>query len=50
MGNLGLWDRGFFLTVFMIDLETSGVTERLALRWVQKYICEFGGDPEKVTM
>jgi acetylcholinesterase len=24
--------------------------ERLALRWVQKYISQFGGDPTKVTM
>ena len=24
--------------------------ERQALRWIQKYIREFGGDPEKVTM
>jgi acetylcholinesterase len=24
--------------------------QRLALQWVQKYICEFGGDPEKVTI
>jgi hypothetical protein len=24
--------------------------ERLALKWVQTYISEFGGDPKKVTM
>jgi len=24
--------------------------ERQALRWVQKYVSAFGGDPEKVTM
>jgi acetylcholinesterase len=24
--------------------------QRLALQWLQKYICEFGGDPEKVTI
>jgi hypothetical protein len=24
--------------------------ERLALKWVQKYITEFGGDPQKVTL
>jgi hypothetical protein len=24
--------------------------ERLALKWVQTYIKEFGGDPKKVTM
>ena len=34
----------------MIYVETSNLTERMALRWVQKYICEFGGDPSKVTM
>jgi hypothetical protein len=27
-----------------------GLAERLALRWVQKYISTFGGDPRKVTM
>jgi hypothetical protein len=26
------------------------IIEREALRWVQKYIGAFGGDPEKVTM
>ena len=26
------------------------ISERFALHWVQKYIAEFGGDPEKVTM
>ena len=25
-------------------------TERLALSWIQKYICEFGGDHTKVMM
>lgn len=24
--------------------------ERAALRWVQRYISKFGGDPSKVTM
>jgi len=24
--------------------------ERLALKWIQTYIREFGGDPQKVTM
>ncbi|KAH9060191.1 carotenoid ester lipase precursor [Lactarius vividus] len=37
VGNLGLWDR-----------ERLG--KRLALRWVQKYIHAFGGDPSKVTI
>jgi len=26
------------------------ITERQAMRWVQKYIGAFGGDPTKVTM
>ena len=26
------------------------IIERLALKWVQKYISAFGGDPSKVTM
>jgi hypothetical protein len=26
------------------------LTERQAMRWVQKYISAFGGDPTKVTM
>ena len=34
----------------MINVEMPGFTERMALGWVQKYICEFGGDSEKVTM
>ena len=25
-------------------------TERVALRWIQKYIDAFGGDPDRVTM
>ena len=25
-------------------------SERQALRWIQKYISAFGGDPDKVTM
>jgi carboxylesterase type B len=34
----------------MISVETFGFTERMALRWVQKYISAFGGDPSQVTM
>ena len=34
----------------MINVVTSGFTERFALRWIQEYICAFGGDPSKVTM
>ena len=29
---------------------THAPLERLALKWVQTYITEFGGDPKKVTM
>ena len=32
------------------NVATSGFIERLAFRWVQKYIHAFGGDPSKVTM
>jgi carboxylesterase type B len=28
----------------------DGNSEREALRWIQKYIGAFGGDPTKVTM
>jgi acetylcholinesterase len=49
VGNLGLWDREFSASQ-LIPVVTSGFTERLAFHWVQKYICEFGGDPSKVTM
>lgn len=57
VGNLGLQDR----KKLSIVLSTSGssseflniscyTSEREALRWVQKYIGAFGGDPTKVTM
>ena len=49
VGNLGLWDRERS-GLGMIKVLTSGCTERLAFRWVQKYIHAFGGDPSKVTM
>lgn len=29
---------------------THSPPERLAMKWVQTYIKEFGGDPTKVTM
>ncbi len=38
IGNLGLHDRKFLWI------------ERLALRWIQKYIRHFGGDTKKVTL
>jgi acetylcholinesterase len=49
VGNLGLWDREC-LGFVMINVETFSFTERMALRWVQKYISAFGGDLSKVTM
>jgi acetylcholinesterase len=49
VGNIGLWDRECSASR-LINFVTSQFTERLALGWVQKYICEFGGDPDKVTM
>ena len=33
-----------------LDEITYCPLERLALKWVQTYIKEFGGDPKKVTM
>ena len=51
VGNLGLWDREYqWSGIRLINVVTSGFTERLALHWVQKYIHAFGGDPSKVTM
>jgi acetylcholinesterase len=51
VGNLGLWDRECqWSGIWLINLVTSGFTERLALHWIQKYIHAFGGDPSKVTM
>lgn len=49
LGNLGLRDRTFAnneLQQYIINL----FTERLAFKWVQKYISAFGGDPSKVTL
>lgn len=50
VGNLGLHDRtsiGYFLYNPFTDCI---IAEREALRWIQKYITQFGGDPTKVTM
>jgi acetylcholinesterase len=49
VGNLGLQDREHLATS-TASLLTSGLKERMALRWVQKYIHLFGGDSSKVTM
>jgi acetylcholinesterase len=49
VGNLGLWDREHLSSAPSTVL-ISRFQERMALRWVQKYIHSFGGDPSKVTM
>jgi acetylcholinesterase len=49
VGNLGLQDRERPL-VCTLKVLISRFQERMALRWVQKYIHSFGGDPTKVTM
>ena len=49
VGNLGLQDRMFPFTRCCSGLANPSA-EREALRWIQKYIGEFGGDPSKVTM
>ena len=48
VGNLGLQDRVFPLRC--CHQLTNPSAEREALRWIQKYISEFGGDPSKVTL
>ena len=48
LSNLGLHDRAFSGT-FLFTLLILYL-EREALRWVQRYIGNFGGDPTKVTM
>ena len=49
VGNLGLQDRKFepLPTPEKADAISA---ERTALRWVNKFIPAFGGDPSKVTM
>ena len=49
VGNLGLQDRKHS-AISTTSFLTSGLTERMALRWVQKYIHLFGGDSSKVTV
>ena len=48
-GNVGLRDREFLNGNAPISFSSS-IPEREALRWIQKYIPAFGGDPTKVTM
>jgi len=51
VSNLGIKDRkfGLFQGGMSVDVHYIHI-ERLALRWIQKYIGAFGGDPTKVTM
>ena len=49
-GNLGLQDRELASSHLFLVVITNLRLERLALRWIQKYIAGFGGDPSKVTM
>lgn len=49
VGNLGLQDRVFCFPLRIVQI-LNFFSERLALRWIQKYITAFGGDPTKVTM
>ena len=55
VANLGLYDRASYHPAYLTESSWTSLllwadTERLALRWVQKYISAFGGDPEKVMM
>lgn len=48
IGNLGLQDRKHIFLHSCTALKER--LERQAMRWVQRYISQFGGDPTKVTM
>lgn len=50
IGNLGLQDRELISIIQIMVFCNPRVPERQALRWVQRYIGAFGGDPTKVTM
>lgn len=51
MGNLGLLDRTIVqFSCVSVSIPTHPHVEREALKWVQKYISAFGGDPSKVMM
>ena len=49
VGNLGLQDRKYEPLANPGKADTT-LAERAALRWVNKFIPAFGGDPSKVTM
>lgn len=50
VANLGLQDRKPVFFLFKLLALSNVIPERLALRWVQKYVGAFGGDSSKVTM
>ena len=48
--NLGLRDREFRCISLVLSTAIATLSERLALRWVNKYIGNFGGDPNCVVL
>lgn len=51
VGNLGLQDRKLSdVSQYTFHLNFTTYIERLAFKWIQKYISNFGGDPTKVTL
>lgn len=50
MANIGLQDRKLSSVGDARTCSSRIIAERQALRWVQKYISAFNGDPTKVTM
>ena len=49
IGNAGLRDRARLACHCILALCWSAI-ERFAMKWIQKHIAAFGGDPERVTM